>query len=368
MKWVNQYLEVYGKMKLNKEQITWFKDLTTMNGISGHEEKIASYLYNAYEPYADEIVYDNLGSIMAVKKSKNKDAKKVMILAHMDEIGFVIKDIKNNGVLTLRSVGGWFDQTLLSNRIDVINRHGEIFKGAIISKPPHMLTPTERQKPIAHTDMIVDIGATSKEEVLAQGIQIGDPIVCSGEFNVLMNDKRILAKAIDNRYGCVLGIDLLKSLQDVELDFDLYVGASVQEEVGLRGATTITHKIKPDFAIILDCSPANDAQNPNELGKLGEGVLLRMMDGSMIANKDYVYEFKDICDKHDIANQFYYSMGGTDAGIVHKSLDGVKTLTCCVVARNIHTPSSILDVDDYLSAKNGLIHFLQEAEWGDLLG
>lgn len=354
-------------MKLNDNQLQWFKDLTQLNGVSGHEQEVSKYLHKAYENVSDEIIYDNLGSIVALKKSKNPNAKKVLVLAHMDEIGFLIKNIKSNGLLTIQPVGGWFSQTLLSNRVEVINRHGDVFKGAIISTPPHMLTPQQRSTPVEISDMIVDIGFRSYDEVIEKGISIGDPIVCSGNFEMMNDDSRILAKAIDNRYGCVLGIDLLNSLKDTELDYDLYVGASVQEEVGLRGATTIAQLISPDFAIILDCSPANDAFDSSVLGKLGEGVLLRVMDGNMIANKDILYSFKDICDKHGIKNQFYYSMGGTDAGIVHKTNDGIKTLTCCVVARNIHTPSSILDVEDYLSAKQGLETFLKEADWSDIL-
>ena len=143
-----------------------------------------------------------------------------------------------------------------------------------------------------------------------------------------------------------MGLDLLDTLKDVELDYDLYVGASVQEEVGLRGAQTITEMIKPDYAIVLDCSPANDALDKNSLGRLGEGILIRMMDGSMIANKDLIYELVDVCVDNDISHQFYFSNGGTDAGIVHKSLNGVDSYL--LVARNIHTPSSILDTNDYL--------------------
>ena len=189
------------------------------------------------------------------------------------------------------------------------------------------------------------------------GISVGDMIVVQGVFEQL-NDHRLLAKAFDNRYGCVMSIDLLKSLKDVELDFDLYIGASVQEEVGLRGAQTITQTVKPDVAIVLDCSPANDALDSKAIGKLGEGVLIRMMDGSFIADKEMIYKLVDVCVKESIKHQYYYSNGGTDAGIVHKSLEGVKTLTCCLVARGIHTSSSILDTNDYLAAKKALMNLL----------
>lgn len=344
---------------LSKQQLKWFEDLTQIDGISGHEEKVAAYLSQEYKRMGYDVVYDNLGSIAAYKPTKKEHAETVLILGHMDEIGFLVKDITETGVLKMHPVGGWFDQTLLAHRVNVHTRKGDVYKGAIGSIPPHMLKPEDKSKPMNIPQMIVDIGATDKEDVLSKGVQIGDMIVLEGSFEVL-NENRLLAKAFDNRYGCVMGLDLLDSLRDVELDFNLYVGASVQEEVGLRGAQTMTQMINPDYAIVLDCSPANDALDSKALGFLGQGVLIRMMDGSMIANKDLVYELVDICDENDIPHQFYYSNGGTDAGIVHKIHDGVKTLTCCIVARNIHTSSSILDTRDYANAKKAILKLLEK--------
>ncbi|CAM3659101.1 M42 family metallopeptidase [Erysipelothrix urinaevulpis] len=352
---------------LNKQQLTWFKELTQIDGVSGHEHEVARYLEKEYGKYTDEIIRDNLGSIAGVKRSKKENAPKVLVLGHMDEIGFLVKDITETGVLKIHAVGGWFSQTLLAHRIRLTNRHGQKFAGTIGSIPPHMLTPAERSKPMTIDQMIVDVGAKNKDAVLAMGIQIGDMVVVQGDFVELDAGNRLLAKAFDNRYGCVMGLDLFEQLKDVELDFDLYIGASVQEEVGLRGAQTLSQMINPDFAIILDCSPANDALDQSALGKLGDGVLIRVMDGSMIANKEILYHFVDTCEKYDIDHQYYYSNGGTDAGIVHKVHDGVKTLTCCVCARNIHTSSSILDVHDYLSAQKGIVKFLTETVWGDVL-
>lgn len=360
MRWGSQFIERYGgKLMLNKKQLKWFEDLTQIDGISGHEKNVTQYLENAYQAMGYDVVYDNLGSIAAYKPSKRKDAKTVMVLGHMDEIGFLVKDILETGVLKLHPVGGWFEQTLLAQRVQVHNRHGEVFKGTIGSIPPHMLKPEERNKPMTIDQMIVDIGATDKEDVLKKGVQIGDMIVVSGSFEQL-NEKRLLAKAFDNRYGCVMGLDLLDQLKDKDLDYNLYVGASVQEEVGLRGAQTLTQMIQPDYAIVLDCSPANDAVDSKSLGQLGQGVLIRMMDGSMIANKDLIYELVDVCKENDIPHQFYYSNGGTDAGIVHKTHHGVPTVTCCIVARNIHTSSSILDTGDYLNAKKAILKLLEK--------
>ncbi len=344
---------------LSNKQLKWFEELSQINGVSGHEENVAAYLNNAYSEMGYDVIYDNLGSIAAVKKSKKKDAKTLMILAHMDEVGFLVKDILDTGVLKMHPVGGWFSQNLLAHRVSVTTRSGKVFKGAIGATPPHLLTADERIRPFQIESMIVDIGANSKEEALEWGVNIGDMIVVDGKFENL-NNNRLLAKAFDNRYGCVMGLDILDTFKDMELDFNLVVGASVQEEVGLRGAQTLTNMINPDEAIILDCSPANDAVSKDAMGKLGEGVLIRVMDGSMIASKDFLYELVDVCTVNDIKHQYYYSPGGTDAGIVHKTHSGVRTLTCCIVARNIHTSSSILDTNDYLAAKEALVKLLEK--------
>lgn len=344
---------------LSNKQLKWFEELSQINGVSGHEENVAAYLNNAYSEMGYDVIYDNLGSIAAVKKSKKKDAKTLMILAHMDEVGFLVKDILDTGVLKMHPVGGWFSQNLLAHRVSVTTRSGKVFKGAIGAIPPHLLSADERIRPFQIESMIVDIGANSKEEALEWGVNIGDMIVVDGKFENLSNN-RLLAKAFDNRYGCVMGLDILDTFKDMELDFNLVVGASVQEEVGLRGAQTLTNMINPDEAIILDCSPANDAVSKDAMGKLGEGVLIRVMDGSMIASKDFLYELVDVCTVNDIKHQYYYSPGGTDAGIVHKTHSGVRTLTCCIVARNIHTSSSILDINDYLAAKEALVKLLEK--------
>lgn len=353
---------------LNKQQLEWFETITQLDGVSGHEHEVAKYLKQEYLKFnIDEVIQDNLGSILAVKKSKKPNAPKVLVLGHMDEVGFLVREVTETGVLKIHPVGGWFSQTLLAHRVRVTTRHQQQYLGTIGSIPPHMLSPEERMKPMDIPQMLVDVGARNKDEVKSMGIQVGDMIVLQGEFEVLNNGERLLSKAFDNRYGCVMGLDLLSELHDQELDFDLYVGASVQEEVGLRGAQTVSNLVKPDLAIVLDCSPANDALDSKALGKLGAGVLVRVMDGNMIATKDLIYKFVDVCKENDIDHQYYFSPGGTDAGAVHKSGEGVKTLTCCLCARNIHTSSSILDTHDYLSAKEALVKFIDIKIWGDVL-
>ena len=206
------------------------------------------------------------------------------------------------------------------------------------------------------SDLEFDFGFDSKEDVLKNNIGIGNSIYLEGNANKL-NDKRVVSKAIDNRYGCLLTVELLNMIKDEDLDVDLYVGVSVQEEVGCRGALTITNKIQPDFAIVLDCSPS-DPKNKN--GILGEGVLLRVKDANMLSFKSLINYQKKVCEKVKVPYQYFISMGGTDAGMIHKSYDGVLTLTHCICAKNLHTASTIMDIDDYLSARKSLIYIVKD--------
>lgn len=335
--------------------------LTSLPAIPNHEEKVATYLKEQLEPFADTIIRDNLGSLFAVKKSKTKNAKKIMVAAHMDEVGFVVKDINDVGSIKISPAGGWWSQVLMAAPITLYNQDGQSFKGCIGSIAPHLLTLEKRNKVVEIEDLLVDIGLTSKAEAKEKNIQVGDMIVLDGEYHVLNDGKRVMAKALDNRYGCAMVITLLEALSEVELPYDLYIGATVQEEVGLRGAKTAASLINPDVAIVLDCSPANDADgNKKELGKLGEGVLLRFVDRSMMPNRCLLNRLKQTCITHNLPHQYYLSLGGTDAGEIHKSNQGVPTLSLCIVARNIHTNHSILDTSDLESASNAAFAMLSE--------
>lgn len=349
-------------MKLTTKQLKRLEKVTQIDAVSGDEHFLAAYLKEEYEKMGYQILGDNLGSIFALKKSKNPDAKKVMIVAHMDEVGFIVKEILNNGAIKVHALGGHNADTLLSNRVVLTTRKGKKLFGAINALPPHLLAGKNAKSEI--NDMLFDFGFISKEEALEKGVNLGDTIVCYGPFEVLNGGKRLLSKAFDDRLGIALGLEILEYFKDCELPFDLYVGGSVQEEVGCRGAFTSAHLIKPDLAIVVDCSPAKDsAGTTNELGFLGKGVLVRVVDANMIAFKDLINYQIDTLEKAKVPYQYYISPGGTDAGSIHKSLDGIKTLTYCLVARSIHTASTILDADDYLNARKGLIYLLNHLDF-----
>lgn len=346
-------------MRLNEHQRELFKELTELNGISGMENEVAAYLKRKYEELGYSLLFDNLGSIFALKKSKVKDAPKVMVVAHMDEVGFMVINIEENGMIKAQPIGGINEETLLSSRVLLKKRDGSYLNGAIGAIPPHLLKNAGNEKTKVK-DMLFDFGFTSREDAIDNGAYIGAMMVLEGKFCELNDGKRILAKAIDDRYGLVLGLEILELFKDRDLPFDLYVGGSVQEEVGCRGALTSSHLIKPDLAIVLDCSPARDSSgNKNELGQLGQGVLIRFVDGSMIAFKELLDMQVDACIKSNVPYQYFNSPGGTDAGNIHKNLDGILTLTHCICARSIHTPSTIFDVTDYFAARESLIYMLE---------
>ncbi len=347
-------------MKLSSKRRKMFEAICQAHGISNDEVEICQLLKSYYKDLADDIIYDNLGSIYAVKKCGEKDAMKVMIAAHMDEVGFRVNKIYEDGTIGVTPIGGVWEQVIMTQRVTIRTNKGKKIKGVFGSIPPHRLTPELRAKPFQIKDMHVDIGCSSKKQVEDLGVNLNDGIVMDGEFVELGDGSRLLSKAWDNRYGCIMGVELLQALKNVALPYDLYVGADVQEEMGLRGAGTAVNMIKPDFAIVLDCSPSNDqcdAKEPN--GALGKGVLNRYFDGSMIAFPSLLEWQRKMCDKCKVDYQYYMSLGGTDAGRIHQSLAGVLTLTQCICARNIHTSASIIDLNDYEASKKVLLAMLK---------
>lgn len=202
-------------MKLTNREEKYFKDLTQLIAPSGCENEVAYYLNNEYQKLGYEIVKDNLGSIFALKKSKNSNAFKVMICGHMDEVGFYVKNILPNGMIKPVVVGGLNFNSLQAQRLILINEKGEKIFGVIDTTPPHLLKSTNNT--LTESDLLFDFGFSSKEEALNCGVQIGCPVVCEGRFEYTYNKENIIAKAIDDRYGLVLGLEILNELKDVDL-------------------------------------------------------------------------------------------------------------------------------------------------------
>lgn len=347
-------------MKIEKSTLERMKTLTELHGAPGYEDQVRDYMKKEMEPFADEILQDGLGGIFAVKKSKVEGAPKVMIAGHMDEVGFMVTQLTENGMIKFTPLGGWSNDVLLSHKFKVRTAEDRQITGIIGSIPVHFRKGEGKNKSVELDDMLLDVGADSREDLEAMGIRPGDSIVPDVEFEMLEQENKLLAKAWDNRYGCLIAIETLEALADVDLGCDLYVGANVQEEVGLRGAKVSSNLIKPDVAFAVDCSPANDMLGKkDDIGKIGEGTLVRIMDRTMILSKpmrDYMLE---TAEQHDVKYQYYQSPGGTDAGSIHVSNEGVVSAVVGIVARYIHTSHSIINSKDYMHAKKMLMELVK---------
>ncbi|MCU5746135.1 M42 family metallopeptidase [Staphylococcus sp. SQ8-PEA] len=344
------------------------KKLTELHGAPGFEADVKEYLIEEMSPYVDEFVYNRLGGFYGVKKSKKSNARRVMVAAHMDEIGFMLTHITENGMLQFTSLGGVAPDIWQGQRLKVKTRFNIEFTGVVANIPKHFRTGSEGTPKIE--DLMLDIGETSDKAVRDRGIEIGDSIVPDTILTQL-SEYRYTAKAWDNRYGCLIGIEILELLKDVELDVDLYVGANTQEEVGLRGARPSVELIDPDLAFVVDCSPANDIKGQQQLsGEIGKGTLIRIKDGTMLLSSNFRDYLLDLVKNYDIAHQYYISPGGTDGGEIHKANIGVPTAVIGVCARYIHSTESVFDLRDYEAARElllrsithlneDIIHFLQ---------
>lgn len=346
---------------MNKETLELFRTLTELPGTSGFEHEVRRFMKQEISKYADELIQDGLGSIFGMKKGDEKGPR-VMVAGHMDEVGFMVTQITKNGMLRFQPLGGWWNQVLLAQRVQIITDHGPII-GVIGSIPPHILTDEQRAKPMEIKNMLIDIGADSADHARELGIKPGQQVVPICPFTPMANPKKIMAKAWDNRYGCGLAIELLKEVQDESLPNMLFSGATVQEEVGLRGAQTAANMIAPDIFYGLDASPANDAGgDTTEFGQLGKGTLLRIFDRTMVTHRGLREFILDTAESNHIPYQYFVSQGGTDAGRVHLSNNGVPSAVIGICARYIHTHASIMHVDDYAAAKELLIKLVKATD------
>lgn len=333
-----------------KESIELLKTLTDVNGIAGYEYQVKERMRDYLTPISDEIIEDGLGGIFGKKESKT-GSKSLMLAGHLDEIGFIVTKIDNNGFIKFQPIGGWWSQVMLSQKVTITTDDGKEIRGIIGSKPPHVLEPDARKKSIDIKDMFIDIGVRSKADAEQYGIEIGNMITPYSEFEQLANGKYLTAKAFDNRYGCALAIDVLNNLKDESIGINLYAGGTVQEEVGLRGAKVAANKINPDLAIAVDVAVAYDTPGMAQYGSdtaIGDGPVIILMDASNVAHQGLRQHIKEVAKKHYITVQWDTTpRGGTDAGSIHVANDGIPTIAIGVALRYMHSNVSVLHTDDY---------------------
>src|SRR5699024_9853882 len=346
------------------ETLTMLKDLTDAKGISGHEKEVRDVMTKYIKPYADETFTDNLGSLVA-KKTGDQDGPKIMVAGHLDEIGFMVTRIDEKGFVYFQTIGGWWSQVMLAQRVTIMTSKGDV-TGVIGSKPPHILSAEARKKPVKMKDMFIDIGASSKEEAAEFGVKPGDSVVPYFEFTPLKNEKMLLAKAWDNRIGCAIAIEVLKQLKDIEHPNIVYGVGTVQEEVGLRGARTSAHLIKPDIGFGVDVGIAGDTPGISDHDadtKIGKGPQIILYDGSMISHKGVRDLVVETAEENNIPFQYdSIAGGGTDSGSIHLTANGVPSLSITIATRYIHTHAAILHRDDFENAVKLIVETIKKLD------
>lgn len=346
------------------ETLTMLKDLTDANGIPGNEQQVREVFDKYISPYADELVSDNLGSSIA-KLTGKKDGPKIMIAGHLDEIGFMVTRVDDKGFVYFQTVGGWWNQVMLAQRVTIMGSKGDV-TGVIGSKPPHVLTAEARKKPYEIKDMFIDIGASSKEEAEEFGVKPGDSVVPYFEFTQMRNEKMLMAKAWDNRIGLAIAIEILRQLKGTNHPNIVYGAGCVQEEVGLRGAKTATHLVQPDIGFAVDVGIAGDTPgiSAHEAdSKLGKGPQIVLYDASMVSHKGLRDLVTQTADEEDIPYQFTsIAAGGTDAGSMHLTGNGVPSLPITIATRYIHSHAAILHRDDFENAVKLIVAVIKKLD------
>lgn len=320
------------------------KDLSMLNGIPGNERQVREYMAKRMAPNA-EVSYDNLGSIIGTKVG-NPDGPKIMVAGHMDEVGFMVTTITEEGYVKFTPAGGWWGQVMLAQQMTITNADGKEIIGVIGAKAPHILTPEERAKPVDMKNMYLDLGVEDKEAALKLNIKPGDMITPFIEYKEMADKNFLLGKAWDNRVGCAAAMEVLEQIETHDNVY--YAVGTVMEEVGLRGARTSAHRIQPDIGIALDTTIAYDFPGGDKNTKLGNGVGIMFKDGSMIGHKglrDFVIK---TCEDLKIPFQLtYLERGGTDGGAIHMTGSGAPTVALCLPVRYLHSHTSIVHKKDY---------------------
>ncbi len=334
------------------------KKLSNAHGVSGSEDSIAAIVKKELKRYVDEISEDRMGNIIAVKKGGKF---RVMLAAHADEIGLMVKSIDEKGFIRFVALGGWFAPTLYNQRVILHGTKGRV-TGVLGGKPPHKMDEEERKKGVKIEDMFIDVGARSREEAVELGISVGTPITIDRQVATLAHG-RITGKAFDNRVGVAL---LIKTMQQVKSPHTLYAVFTVQEEVGLKGAKTSAYTINPDCAIATDVTIPGDHPGIDQKDvpvEMGKGPIITIADASgrgLIASRPMVRWLADTAESCSIPVQFEVGSGGTtDATAIHLERGGIPSTTLSIASRYIHSPVEVVDISDIENGVRLLVEALR---------
>ncbi len=335
---------------MRSKALSLLQELTEAHSVSGFEDEVRAIFVDELSDVGP-LATDKNGSVTC---EHNNEGPRVLVAGHMDEIGFMVQNITQDGFLQFVPIGGWWSQMLLGQRVQVLNQRGDKIMGVIGSKPVHMMSQAEQSQVIGIERMFIDVGASSRREVETDlHISLGDPIAPWSPFTPLANENLFMAKAFDNRVGMACVIQAAHFLAETDHPNELVFAGTVQEEVGTRGARTLANLVKPDVAIILEGPPADDTPgfSPWESqGKLGNGVQIRLYDPSATGNPRLARLAIDVARESNIPHQVTVRRsGGTDAGALHQANQGIPCVVLGVPARYIHSHNAIIDLADYLA-------------------
>lgn len=321
------------------------QEVTALDGLAGYEHEVRDYLRQKITPHVDRIETDGLGGLFGIKDSKDPDAPRIMVAAHMDEVGFMINQIRPDGTFRVVSIGGWNPMVVSAQRFTLHTSKGTKIPVISGSVPPHLgASGTPKIE-----DIVFDAGFSDKAEAERFGVQPGNIIVPQAEAILTANGKNVISKAWDNRFGLLMVTELLEHLSSQGLPNTLIAGANVQEEVGLRGAAVSTTKFQPDIFLAVDCSAAGDVYG--DQGHLGGGTLFRFYDPGHIMLKDMRDFLMTTAEEAGVKFQYFASKGGTDAGVAHLKHHGIPSTTIGVVARYIHSHQTLFSLADFEEAQ-----------------
>jgi endoglucanase len=330
------------------------QELCDLNGVAGNEDEVREYIIKKIRPICDEITVDSIGNVIAFKKGRGSKYK-VMLSAHMDEVGFIVSGHTEKGFVKFKCVGGIDDRILPGQRV-LVGR--DKLNGVIGAKPIHMQENDERTKITKKKDLYIDIGADSKEEA-EKLAPLGEYIAFNSLFTEMGSDC-IKAKALDDRVGCAVLMEALKQ----QFEFDLYACFTVQEEVGLRGSQVAAFRVMPDIAIVIEgttCSDVPDVDKWNYSTVLGDGPALTFLDRTCYCDKKLVEFIHNVGVKNNIKVQYKQTTtGGNDAGQIQRTGIGVKTAAISVPCRYIHSPVSMMNRSDFEGTERLVIAVLNE--------
>jgi len=347
---------------MTPEALATLRELSDAFGLPGYEDEVRAVMARHLKPVAD-VSYDRLGSIIARKKGTAEEPR-VMLPAHMDEVGLIVRQITPDGFLRFVTVGGWWPQVMLGQRWTVRTRQGDVtaYTGP---RAPHLLSDEDRKKQVEPKDMVLDIGARDEKEALAMGVRPGDPAAPYGAF-VDLGNGRLLGKALDDRAGCAMVIEVLRRLAESDHPNTVYGVGTTQEEAGLVGAQTSAFAVAPHVAIVAEISVADDVPGKTQDGsytELGKGVALCIRDSGLIPNRRLREFVAQVADEAGIPVQYVtMERGTTDGTRIQMHGEGVPTLYIGPPARYIHSHASIMDAADFDGAVKLLVEVIRRLD------